>query len=613
MSDKKPVSPIFAILVVLVFLRPLISGMGGADIGYRPFLDILLRVSILLVFLRLLIRKKNGGFIYPAPVYAVVLWLVWSLISVAAAYMNGRGLFVSLQRIDIYVSLVATGVVVASTARSEKEREAVLKALLCAGLVSALYGLWQYFAGFDRTMEYLAVHGVSGFEGSGNISMYLKQKRVFSTTFSPDMMAGLMAVMVLLAAAFSLEMRKKGKNGDFLLGLVTAITCFSALYLTGSLGGMLALGAGGLIIIFRAATLNGKYRIPALLLIIVVIIGVSGIVVRRSQIITNLDHPHNPVVQRLNYWKGGLSIITDNPLSGVGPGHFGNAYLSIKPEKAGETRYAHNAVVQYASEMGIPGFIFFLLIAYAFFKYSMKYSSKSLMGVGILGGGCAFLAHSMIDYDTEIIEVASVFWVLIGLSASFYNEEKEGSGVNGIRRVAVIIPFLLVLIFEITAVSGLFFMQKAKKRMGQGDIERASIAVNRAVALRKWDPSAAGLEAEVYSKMKGGYARSEAALKRLIEIDSMDPLSWMNIGSFYLNTGNDEKAAVAFEEAARLYPAFPAARGMADFARARVMVKNGNLGGAKSKLMRVLDIFPEHTGALEGLKYIKRLENGGGQ
>jgi len=520
--------------------------------------------------------------------------------------VGGRSISVSLQRLDVYVSLAAFAVLAASLARSEREKLDVIIALAAAGFVAALYGLWQYAFGFERTAQYVAQFGAGPLGDPGHAKAILEQKRIFSTTFSPDMFAGLMAALVPIAFMMSLKARVGKDNAVMAFGLVTSFICTIALYLTGSLGGWLSLGAGLFFFAIAAMRRSRKQVIAALVMIAVIVTLAGAIVLRRSETFTQLDHPHNPIVQRLNYWKGGIKLFASDPLMGVGPGHFGPAYLSIKPEKAGASRFAHNAVVQNMAETGAPGALGFILVTVAFLTGAVKMSRKDRIWAGLLGAGCAFLAHSMIDYDTEIIEVAAVFWVFLGLVAPHKPDEERKP--RRISRAVVAGCVSIVILFEVLSAVGAFFMEEARWNSEKGEFASAAQAVGRSRWFRGMDPAQAKLEAEVFVKSGRDVKPAEAALKRLVTLDSLDPLAWMELAGFYMRKGDWALAEETLDRALELYPTYNVALAMRHFSRAHSLMGKGNLKGARRELTAVLKYFPKHKGALGGLNHIDRLE-----
>jgi len=583
--------------------------MGVDFFGVRGFLDVLLRLGTFLIILLLTTGKFEEEIFIPAP-FGVGLWLGWAIISSFVAGVAGRSVFVSLQRVEVYFFLVAVAIAVASLARSGQERKKVIEVLLAAGLLSAMYGLWQYFAGFERTAEQVAIYGAGSLMDAQDAIKVLARKRIFSTTISPDIFAGLMAALAPLSLAYIFNAVKEKDKRSLIIGVIAFIVCLSALYFAGSLGGWLAAFAGFLVLIFIFFGRGRKAVIALVFLIALSVVAEWGIISRRSETFRNFQHPNNPVVQRLNYWGGGIKLLASNPVMGVGPANYGNAYLTIKPEKASATRFAHNAFVQYLAEIGAPGAAGFILVVFAFLLSALKQRGEDAFSAGILASGCAFLAHSMIDYDTEIIEVAVIFWVMFGMAV-------QGKKVE-IKKARILRPVILaltsILIFlHLWSAIGAYYMEAARQNMVAGKFGAAVGAIRRAQWLRGFDPAEARLQGKIFSTNPRTASEAESAFKRLVAVDSLDPSGWMDLGNFYIGSGDYARAMNTFDKAAQIYPSFPAARALAGFCRAHVLIRQGDIDGARRELKKVLVDFPNHKGALEGLNYISQLEKAPGR
>ncbi len=605
MSGNHRPSSLFLFFLLLIFLRPLVSGSGLDFFGTRAALDTFLRFGVLLIVLAAALAKDNKPLRIPV-FFAVCLWLGWSLVASVATESKGGNFFVALGRVDVYIAVVAMAVASASLVRSDEEKELVIKALLCSGLVASLYGIWQYFIGFERTIDYVSAYGAGPIESARHATEVLGRRRVFSTTFSPDMFAGLMAVLIPLSVGYFVNATSLKRNKDRIFAVVVIVSELMALYFTGSLGGWLACGFGLLVLMAFMVGRSRRWMAGAVVVVVIVLIAAGGIVLRRAKTLTDLSHPHNPFVQRINYWRGGFEVAGRNPLTGVGPGHFGVAYLSVKPEQAGPTRYAHNAVVQYLSEIGIPGTIGFLWLAAGFLWYGLKSPRKDVLKAGIVAGGVAFLAHSMIDYDTEIIEVAGVFGVLLGLSM---DSTKEAVSTNrGARKsFAVASLIALVMLIKLWGAAGAYFMDMADFNKSINKAEEAAGYIEAAKIFRGMDPELAELEGRIFTA-KDDYGRALKAYEKQTRLFPRDPFAWMQLGKFLLERKEYEGALRAFRKANELYSSLQAASGMAHYCKAKIFIEEGNLEGAKAEFRAILDDFPAHKGALRGLEYIEKLE-----
>lgn len=66
------------------------------------------------------------------------------------------------------------------------------------------------------------------------------------------------------------------------------------------------------------------------------------------------------VTERLHLWKAGLSMVTDHPVLGVGPGRYASELAEYLPELRGTV--AHNSYMHMAAETGLPGLVLYVLL-----------------------------------------------------------------------------------------------------------------------------------------------------------------------------------------------------------------------------------------------------------
>jgi len=72
--------------------------------------------------------------------------------------------------------------------------------------------------------------------------------------------------------------------------------------------------------------------------------------------------PEKSLTFRWYYWTGAARLAASHPLTGVGPGNFGQHYPSVRlPQAAEEVQDPHNFIVKSFAELGIPGGLLCLL------------------------------------------------------------------------------------------------------------------------------------------------------------------------------------------------------------------------------------------------------------
>jgi len=140
-----------------------------------------------------------------------------------------------------------------------------------------------------------------------------------------------------------------------------------AIFLTGSRGGLV-----GLVVVVLCVLLlsNRKlFALPMLLFFVGFYQWQGGdTMTERSQIIVNYGED-NSAGDRLTAWAGGLRMIVDRPLVGVGLGSFITAlpaYYESRP------MVAHNTFIQFAAESGVGAGLAYIMVVSLFYIHSKR-------------------------------------------------------------------------------------------------------------------------------------------------------------------------------------------------------------------------------------------------
>ena len=131
-----------------------------------------------------------------------------------------------------------------------------------------------------------------------------------------------------------------------------------------------------------------------------------------------VDHPPTFMSNRDWVWRDTLTMISHNPLLGVGLGAYGTAF-SIYTESNGAVRVpqAHNDYLQVVADGGIVGGIialWFLALIFKSIWRGINHSDPLIAGLalGCGGGMTAILVHSLIDFNLQLPANALLFLLL---------------------------------------------------------------------------------------------------------------------------------------------------------------------------------------------------------
>ncbi|NQU10572.1 O-antigen ligase family protein [bacterium] len=206
--------------------------------------------------------------------------------------------------------------------------------LLCVGWM-ALHGILQHYRGVGFGGKEPTWRGLPG--GGG-----VYQIRAFGFFDDPnDLCLVFIIAIPLLWAAFRSEAKPGVRLGSLLM---IPLSAYGA-WLTNSRGGIV--GIFGMLGAYAIARAKGMRRW------LIAVVGVVAVLVLAPVRVTRgmgID------MSRIYLWGEGLAMWKGSPIFGVGYGYFG-AYSS-------EEKAAHNSYVQVLGELGLLGYIPFILLIY---------------------------------------------------------------------------------------------------------------------------------------------------------------------------------------------------------------------------------------------------------
>lgn len=212
---------------------------------------------------------------------------------------------------------------------------------------------------------------------------------------------------------------------DVLIRFVMLFVCLSAMFMTGSRGGVLVslMVLTLTFMIYFGRDLSRRGLLLALLgcvatsLLLLQVLG--------SNIGFRIDVLGLSDVGRLSAYRSTLKIIADNPWFGTGLGTFAfgfPAYRSDDISMRGIWDIAHNTHLEFASEMGIP---LTLIVALAWIaalivlSYRLRGRRRSMIApLSSLAVALIALLHSSIDFSLQIAGYSIVVFALLGVGLS---------------------------------------------------------------------------------------------------------------------------------------------------------------------------------------------------
>ncbi len=253
--------------------------------------------------------------------------------------------------------------------RSDRAALREVVALLGAtALSAALLGLYEYTVEWDEMRRfYETAEGRAAAFVPANLRGAFEGRLYERAAMGPFLISNLLGAFIAVAAPFAIAPltalaarpgRAGGVRGVAIAGLVATVAIgVAGLLVTKSKGALIAAAAAAavaaLVVAFRKSRRTGAIAGAVL---VVAGGGVLGAGIHRWRTLPDSGVALS-LQYRLEYAQAALGMAADHPLGGVGLGNFGDRFSEYRPDRAEETRFAHDDALQVLAETGAPGII----------------------------------------------------------------------------------------------------------------------------------------------------------------------------------------------------------------------------------------------------------------
>ena len=359
---------------------------------------------ILLGFIAVIIRAgiDEEHTLMRAPInrYVIIYAIIYFIATFTSVTVSGS-LYVGL----LSVALIMSVLMIENAVRNQRQFDILVKAMVMAGLIVALYGIYQHF------------FGTGGGETWVDEDMFSEiSTRVYSTLQNPNVLSEYLLLVIPLAAAWMFAAEGFIRKAFYFI--VCAVMCLCMVY-TFSRGGWLGL----LFAVFIFLILVDRRFIFLIIAGAVALLLFSpDIIVQRFTSIGNVTDTSTSY--RVSIWMGTLKMLKDYWLTGIGPGTA--AFNMVYPAYSYNTvsaPHAHNLYLQIVCDAGIAGIIVFAILIIVFIRMNChgisvtKNRKAKLMQIASLSGAGGFLVQSMTDYSFYNYRVMFLFWAYLAISA----------------------------------------------------------------------------------------------------------------------------------------------------------------------------------------------------
>ena len=351
------------------------------------FTSIFLGFSIFLFLFRILIKRENLNFTRTND----TLWLSIFVFFVSAFFlymMSGNILLGIKEFSEEYIYKLMPLIIVMTMIKEKKQLYIILLLSVVSLLINSLGAIWQ------------GVNGVIRASGPLNGIM------VFS---------GILSMMIPLLVITTIKTEGFMKKSFFIALVISTV----ALLFNGTRSAWVTVAFLSILLSFILVSNKKIYILGFLIFIItgsVIFTTVPNFNNRLKSIIYFSDRS---ISERFICWNGTIDMISDNPIIGIGIGRYREVYKDkYKPDDAKLTlHHSHNNFLQILAEMGIVGFIPYLIMNIYFIYYGITgwIRKKNIYYLCFLTITLALLIHGMSDYNFAMSAVMKLYWLLTGI------------------------------------------------------------------------------------------------------------------------------------------------------------------------------------------------------
>lgn len=332
---------------------------------------------------------------YQRVLYFYFIYMIVS--TIFSTYPKG-----SFRDLAIHTGGLLFFIILLTEGNSKKRLHLMLSVLSLALTIIAVYGIRQYFTGVELLEEWVDV------ENNPDL-----KTRIFSVFGNPNIFAEYLVFLTPVTVGLFCSTKSDGKRIFYFCQFLIALM---ALGLTMSRGGWVGLaGAAAFFIFFQykrlfllgiPAAAAGLFLMP------------EGILRRIFSIFNLAD---SSTTYRFKIFEITGEVIRDHLFLGVGLGHLPfkrmfETYIRTMP-----IYHAHNTYLEIMAELGILGFLLFLLLIVTVFFYGGKKILTSedsfvrINGLALMSGLFGVLVHGMFENILYLTKITMTFWIVVAL------------------------------------------------------------------------------------------------------------------------------------------------------------------------------------------------------
>lgn len=387
--------------VVVFFENPMIS-LIATSFGYIFLPDILVLMLLYgtfgLFLIRKLIKKDDPLIVASHEIVPYIYFLLMLIQTATSVYFMG-----SIRDLVIHTGGFMYLIFMINEVKTEEQLHGVIVAVSVAATILALYGIYQYIVGVDVKKEWV--------DTSSNSAI---RARAYSVFGNPNIFAEYLVMAIPLTVGIFWSTKRDGVR---LLFLAMFLLQVASLFMTMSRGGWLGLAVAAFVFVCLVR--------KELLLLAIPLMGAGVFFVPASivnRFMTIFNFADSSTSYRFKIWEITETMIHDHFLVGLGLGHLPFKMIFEQYIRTMPIYHAHNTFLQVFAEMGVIGFVLFMIFIVSIFVNLARYPLKSencyvkIMGAAVASSFAGMLFHGLFENIFYMTKITTTFWLLLAVT-----------------------------------------------------------------------------------------------------------------------------------------------------------------------------------------------------
>lgn len=420
-KDNAVVEPAIGIIAIAMFLMPAI-GSTSDGLLQDTLKSALISLFAIVSFLVYFATKKSKPTVLFIPKAAVVFFCIIILSAASALYANSY--LASVESIRWFIVLILF-LVVANSA-NPPSLLILATGIHFGGLFASLWVALQYWTGLSLFPQ--AAIPASTFVNKNFYAEYILCTLPYSLYLYSKLDRPIMRHLVLMTTSFSsacifLTATRSAMLGLCLL-LVIAAVVYIKLHWRKNHAAKNALATSVLSLVLSGAVFSAVVTIPTYNQQISPsgqgVNAISNAIGRAQSAIDRSAPSKDSIDVRFELWRASLEMIEANPLLGVGAGSWEvQIPLYQGPDRQMEIDfYAHNELLQFAAEYGVPVFLITLIaILYGVIQFAKRMNGAKITHEEIVAifSLLAFAVVAFFGFPLHLASTSAIFSLSLGI------------------------------------------------------------------------------------------------------------------------------------------------------------------------------------------------------